>query len=234
MSGSQIAQLASSKLGCPYKYGGNGPNEFDCSGFTKWVHQQFGISIPRTAEAQSNSGSASNGAVGDIVCFGSPCYHVGICVGNGYCIHASTPGDVVKKTLMQYIDKTIRFRRYSKGSGGSAPRPAPAPAPQNSLSGKSTEQLAREVLAGKYGNGDARKNALGSRYYEVQARVNEICRGGSSGGSAPQNSISGKSTEQLAREVLAGKYGNGDARKNALGSRYYEVQARVNEICRGH
>lgn len=39
---------------------------------------------------------------------------------------------------------------------------------------KSVDELAREVIAGKYGNGDARKQALGSRYDEVQARVNEI------------------------------------------------------------
>ena len=42
---------------------------------------------------------------------------------------------------------------------------------------KSTDELAREVIQGKYGNGDARRNALGSRYAEVQARVNEILRG---------------------------------------------------------
>lgn len=39
---------------------------------------------------------------------------------------------------------------------------------------KSVDELAREVIAGKYGNGDARKQALGSRYNEVQARVNKI------------------------------------------------------------
>ena len=39
---------------------------------------------------------------------------------------------------------------------------------------KSVEELAKEVIAGKYGNGDARKKALGDRYDEVQARVNEI------------------------------------------------------------
>ena len=39
---------------------------------------------------------------------------------------------------------------------------------------KSVDELAREVIAGKYGNGDARKQALGSRYDEVQARVNKI------------------------------------------------------------
>ncbi len=42
---------------------------------------------------------------------------------------------------------------------------------------KSVEELAREVIAGKYGNGEDRKKALGSRYAEVQARVNEILAG---------------------------------------------------------
>lgn len=39
---------------------------------------------------------------------------------------------------------------------------------------KSIDELAREVIAGKYGDGEARKNALGSKYSEVQAKVNEI------------------------------------------------------------
>lgn len=47
---------------------------------------------------------------------------------------------------------------------------SPSPAPLN----KSVEELAREVIAGKYGNGDARRNALGARFNEVQAKVNEL------------------------------------------------------------
>lgn len=47
---------------------------------------------------------------------------------------------------------------------------SPSPAPLN----KSVEELAREVIAGKYGNGDARRNALGARSNEVQAKVNEL------------------------------------------------------------
>lgn len=46
------------------------------------------------------------------------------------------------------------------------------------------DQLARDVIAGKYGNGQDRKNALGSRYNEVQARVNQILAGGSSSSSS--------------------------------------------------
>ena len=48
---------------------------------------------------------------------------------------------------------------------------SPTPAPDLN---KSVEELAREVIAGKYGNGDARRNALGARFNEVQAKVNEL------------------------------------------------------------
>lgn len=54
--------------------------------------------------------------------------------------------------------------------------------------------------------------------------------GGSPSSSKPSNPVETKSTDELAKEVIAGKYGNGDARKQTLGSRYDEVQARVNEI----
>lgn len=79
------------------------------------------------------------------------------------------------------------------------------------------------MIAGEFGSGDARKAALGSRYAEVQARVNEILAGGSSGGTQP-------SVDELARAVIAGRYGVGEVRRKALGSRYAEVQRRVNEL----
>lgn len=47
-------------------------------------------------------------------------------------------------------------------------------APADPLAGKTDEQLAQEVLAGKYGDGNARKQALGSRYDAVQAKVNQL------------------------------------------------------------
>lgn len=106
--------------------------------------------------------------------------------------------------------------RITGGSSASAPSGGSAP------SGSVTE-LAKRVIAGEFGNGDARKAALGSRYDEVQAEVNRILGGGSS--SSPSVDI-----DQIARDVIAGKYGNGDARKAALGPNYNAVQARVNEI----
>lgn len=92
------------------------------------------------------------------------------------------------------------------------------------------EAAARGVLEGKYGNGDARKEAiraLGLDYNTVQAQVNEILRAKS----APPK----KSVGQVAKEVIAGKWGNGADRKRritAAGYDYRSVQRKVNELLR--
>lgn len=93
--------------------------------------------------------------------------------------------------------------------------------------GGTVAELARRVIAGEFGNGDARRAALGSRYSEVQAEVNRILAGGSS--SAPAQPAA-PDIEALAQAVIRGDYGNGDDRRAALGSSYDAVQARVNEI----
>lgn len=93
-------------------------------------------------------------------------------------------------------------------------------APADPLAGKTDEQLAAEVIAGAYGDGDARRAALGARYDAVQAIVN----------SKLADPLAGKSDDELAREVLAGKFGDGNARRQALGSRYDAVQAKVNQL----
>lgn len=59
---------------------------------------------------------------------------------------------------------------WDKYAGGSPSVPTTDTKPVE----KTVDELAQEVIAGKYGNGDDRKQALGSRYKEVQARVNEI------------------------------------------------------------
>lgn len=84
---------------------------------------------------------------------------------------------------------------------------------------KTTEELAQEVIAGKYGNGEDRKNALGDRYAEVQARVNEILA------PVPEPSVD---ILDLVRKTIRGDFGNGEDRINALGSNYDEVQRQVN------
>lgn len=89
---------------------------------------------------------------------------------------------------------------------------------------KTTDEVAREVIDGKWGNGDARKTALteaGYNFSEVQGRVNILV------------SASKKSVDAVAREVIQGKWGNGEDRKNRLtkaGYDYYAIQSRVNEL----
>ena len=92
---------------------------------------------------------------------------------------------------------------------------------------KSIDELAREVIAGKYGNGQARKDALGSKYNEVQARVNEILAGNQPA-PAPQPAQPSFDLLEAVKKTIRGDYGNGQARKNALGSHYSEVQRQVN------
>ena len=99
------------------------------------------------------------------------------------------------------------------GGGNGSTGNGNAPVQKPSAPSGSTLDLVVGVMQGKYGDGDARKTALGSRYQEVQNMINHI---------------STASASTLASEVKAGKYGNGDTRKIALGSRYQEVQNIVN------
>ncbi|WP_315116786.1 NlpC/P60 family protein [uncultured Clostridium sp.] len=99
ISSNTIVAYASNFLGTPYQWGGNGPSNFDCSGFTRYVYAHFGINIPRVSEDQQNFGasvSRDNLEPGDLVFFGSPAHHVGIYVGNNAYIHAPRTGDVIK------------------------------------------------------------------------------------------------------------------------------------------
>lgn len=100
-------------------------------------------------------------------------------------------------------------------------------APSSDINNKSVDELAKEVIAGKYGNGDARKSALGSRYSEVQSKVNEILNGNKPT-PTPQPSTPSVDILTLVKKTIRGDFGNGSVRKNALGSNYDEVQRQVN------
>ena len=103
-------------------------------------------------------------------------------------------------------------------------KPQPS-TPSSDINNKSVDELAKEVINGKYGNGDARKSALGSRYSEVQSKVNEILNG-----NKPISQPSTPSVDilTLVKKTIRGDFGNGQARRNALGSNYDEVQRQVN------
>lgn len=100
--------------------------------------------------------------------------------------------------------------------------------PSSDIANKSVDELAREVIQGKYGNGQDRKNALGSRYSEVQARVNQILAGNTPSTPSQPSQPQGDDLLTLVKKTIRGDFGNGQARKDALGSRYGEVQRQVN------
>ena len=97
-TGSQMAQFALQYVGYPYVYGGASPSGFDCSGFVTYVVKQFGYSVNRTASGQMDNGVAvdrSQLQPGDLVFFnsGNPnkrATHVGMYIGGGEFVHAST------------------------------------------------------------------------------------------------------------------------------------------------
>lgn len=105
-------------------------------------------------------------------------------------------------------------------TGGAASGGTTSAAPGGTVS-----ELAQRVIAGEFGNGAARKAALGDRYAEVQVRVNEMLGAGGFDGGSGEADI-----DALARAVIRGEYGNGEERRSRLGSLYDAVQARVNEI----
>jgi len=99
-----IISYAYNFIGTPYVFGSNGPNAFDCSAFTKYVFDHFGVSLPRTSQSQYGSGtviSRDNLQTGDLVFFNTYTYlgHVGIYIGGGDFIHASSSKGVTVSSL---------------------------------------------------------------------------------------------------------------------------------------
>jgi len=91
-----VIGIAASLAGIPYVYGGTTTSGFDCSGFTQYVFARAGMSLPRTAEEQRQATTpVSTPAVGDLVFFGVPAYHVGIYAGNGMMWDSPTTGKSV-------------------------------------------------------------------------------------------------------------------------------------------
>ena len=125
-------------------------------------------------------------------------------------------------TIHQYtskpIDKNIMYadiRRYDMNKKNTSTK--------NPLDAFTNGELADKVIAGEFGAGDERKNALGARYEAVQAIVNKKL--------GIRNDI-----DRVARAVIRGEYGSGEARRVRLTSAGYDynaVQARVNQMLKG-
>lgn len=104
--GQEIANYACKFVGNPYVLGGTSlTNGADCSGFIWKVYQDHGYSIPRTSATQRSAGREvgyANAQPGDIICYAG---HVGLYIGNGNIVHASTPKSGIKISKATY--KTI-------------------------------------------------------------------------------------------------------------------------------
>lgn len=110
--GNAVANYALQFVGNPYVYGGTSlTNGTDCSGFTMGVYQNFGVSLPHSSGAQRGRGydvgGLANAQPGDIVCYSG---HVGIYIGNGNIVHASTAKTGIKVSNASYR-KVLSVRR---------------------------------------------------------------------------------------------------------------------------
>lgn len=125
--GKQIVNYSQKFLGVRYKYGSSSPSGFDCSGLTHYVFKHFNIKLERTSNNQSKHGvrvSKKNLKAGDLVFFDTngglnAVNHVGIYIGNGKFIHASS-GRSTKKVVISdmnsgfYAGAFMTARRYIK------------------------------------------------------------------------------------------------------------------------
>lgn len=104
--GNEVAIRAISLLGSPYEWGASGPATFDCSGLVRFIHDQLGIFVPRTAAEQYSAATpvdVDDLEPGDLLFFrieGRQISHVAIYTGEGRFVHAPQTGRSVELRML--------------------------------------------------------------------------------------------------------------------------------------
>ena len=124
--GAHAAELAARLVGAPYRFGGESPAGFDCSGLVWYVYRELGVGVPRTAAAQRAAVlpvAAAELAPGDLVFFYTPADHVGIYLGDKEFVHAPASGRGVERAR---LDSPFFILGFAGGGRVTAPQPATA------------------------------------------------------------------------------------------------------------
>ena len=168
----------------------------------------------------------SNIQIGEVVHMSG---HIGIYIGDGLAVEC-TPiwKDGVQITAVGNIGAKNGYNKRTWTNHGKLnfieySQETSNPTPSTT---KSNEEIAEEVIQGKWGNNPERKQKLtdaGYDYSAIQSIVNQKLSG-----SKPQPSKTDDDLLTLVKKTIRGDFGNGDARKKALGSNYEEVQKQVN------
>jgi murein DD-endopeptidase len=117
--GNEIAIRAIALVGLPYRYGGADLDGFDCSGLVFFIHEQLGLTVPRTAAEQQLAALAvkrNDLKPGDLLFFrthGRKVSHVGIYVGENRFVHAPQSGRLIE--LRSLDDKYYGARWVAAG-----------------------------------------------------------------------------------------------------------------------
>lgn len=211
----------------------NGPN-YDCSSLVGTALHEAGFNVSPDSwtgnlEAQLRKAGfvdcKSPWKAGDVHL--KTQHHVVMSINSSQIVHASIneKGTVTGGKTGDQTGKEICIRNYYEYSGGWDVHLRYVGKNTGVSSDVSIDTVAREVIAGAWGNGDTRKNLLteaGYDYNTVQAKVNAILSGKEL-----------KSNGEIAREVIAGKWGNGNTRKQKLttaGYNYSAIQKLVNQM----
>jgi cell wall-associated NlpC family hydrolase len=115
------SEVAASMVGKPYRYGGNTPQGFDCSGLVQYSFMRAGMKVPRSTKTQrsrSRKVSVSNLTRGDLLFFnpeGKYSSHVGIYLGGDRFVHAPSSGKQVRMDTLNdayWREHLLEARRF--------------------------------------------------------------------------------------------------------------------------